>query len=93
LSVINSGTGRMGKTSDSPPVVMTASSSSWGSSRAPRGLIWGMPRLSKAEAWRVVREEEEEEEEVAGHLLLLLLRLLERGAEGRRKAVLTPYVF
>lgn len=48
--------------------------------------------MSKAEAWREVREREEEEEAVAGHLLLLLLllRLLERGAEGRRKAVLTP---
>lgn len=46
--------------------------------------------MSKAEAWREVREEEEEVV-VAGHfLLLLLVRLLERGAEGRRKAVLTP---
>jgi hypothetical protein len=52
-----------------------------------------MPRLSKAEAWREVREEEEEVV-VAGHfLLLLLVRLLERGAEGRRKAVLTPCRF
>ena len=38
--------------------------------------------------------EEEEEVVVAGHfLLLLLVRLLERGAEGRRKAVLTPCRF
>jgi len=52
-----------------------------------------MPRLSKAEARKQVTEEEEREKVICGHLLLLLLRLLERGAEGRRKAVLTPCGF